>query len=154
MMPSNEGMRIVPELPAHAYKTYQIITPLSTHFRPATCTEVDCPQQAGGWRTTVDERTNLGQGQAHYIRSESGRRFTEHRDEAGLTVFTFEAGQRCFAADKHRVRLDRPEHFLVRGGDWRGDPMGGRPFLHSSPDNWVEDFALHQQDVSERIERG
>ena len=152
MINSGEGMRIEPQRPAHAYKTYQIITPLTTHFRPGTCDEVDCPQQAHGWRTAVDEATELGQRQAHYIRSESRRKYSEARSPEGLTVFTFEAGQRCFA--EHRVRLDRPEHFLVRGGDWRGDPYGGRPYVHSSPDDWVEDFALHQQGVADQIEKG
>lgn len=151
---TGDGMRIMPLMPAGAYKTYTVLSPVQTHFRPATCAEVDCPPYLHGWRTAVDEATDLGQGQAYYIRSESGRRCTEHRDEAGMTVFTFDAGQRCFASGEHRVRLDRPEHFLVRGGDWRGDPSGHRPYVHASPDDWVEDFALHQQRITDEIEKG
>lgn len=144
--------RISPNLPAGAYKTYQISAPLSTHYRAATCDEAACPHQANGWATAVDEALDLGQRQAHYIRKVSGRRFTERRDESGLTVFEFAAGQQCFA--EHKVRLDRAERYIVRGGDHRGDPTGGRPFQHTRPADWVEDFAEHQQGVADRLERG
>ena len=36
-------------------------------------------------------------------------------------VFTFEAGQQCFT--QHHVP-DRPQFFVVRDGDWRGNPTG------------------------------
>lgn len=153
-MPSPEGQRLPPAMPAGAYKTFQIVTPLRTHFRPGTCAEVDCPGYLNGFRTRVDERTDLGQSQAHYIRKESGRRFTEDRDDAGLTVFTFEPGQRCFASGDHKVRIDRPELFLTRPGDWRGNPEGGRPYQHTRPEHWTEDFAEHQQKLADRIEKG
>jgi hypothetical protein len=148
MMPSNEGMRIIPELPAHAFKTYQIVSPADT-FVKAACAQVGCVGWRNGWESHIDEATDLGRSQAHYIRGGSARTFTETRRADGVTVFRFEAGQRCFA--DHQTR---PEHFLVRDGDWRGNPYGTQPFVHSSPDDWVEDFALHQQGVSDRIERG
>lgn len=153
MMPSNEGMRIPPALPTHHMQSYQIVAPISTHFRSATCAEADCPPYLNGWRTTVDESTDLGQAQAHYIRRESRRKFVEHRDPAGLTVFEFEAGQACFAADQHKVRIERPELFFRRGGDWRGNPTGER-YQHHRPEFWVEDFAEHQQKIADRIQQG
>lgn len=133
--------RITPNLPASAYRTFQIVSPLSTHWRPATCEEAECEQYARGWESAIDESTELGQKQAWYIRKQSGRKFTESRDEQpGLTVFTFEAGQTCFSAGQHKVPLGRPEHYLVRGGDWRGNPAGVETRRHSKPEFWVEDM--------------
>lgn len=143
--------RIQPAGPPEAYKTYSVLAPPTTHFRPATCEEAECLAHANGWRTVVDERLELGQRQAHYIRAESRRKYAEHRGEDGLTVFTFEAGQTCFT--RHQARLDRPEVFTVRGGDWRGSGGLGS-YTHVRAEDWVEDFALHQQQITDRIERG
>ncbi|MET8987759.1 hypothetical protein ABZW49_20120 [Nonomuraea wenchangensis] len=143
--------RITPALPVQAFQTYQVVAPPATHWRAATCAEADCPAYLHGWRSVIDERTDLGQKQAHYIRRESGRRFAEDRDPAGLTVFAFEAGQRCFAP--HQVRTARPEVYLVRGGDWRGNPTG-QVRRHANAEDWVEDFQEHQGRLAETIERG
>jgi hypothetical protein len=145
--------RITPAMPVGAYKTYALSQPLATHFRPATCAEADCGPHRNGWATTVDESTELGQRQAHYIRKQSGRRHVEHRDEAGLTVFTFEAGQPCFQADKHRVPLERPVNHYTWGGDWRATPTRHdvRPMRG---EDWVDDFANHQDKLKTALERG
>lgn len=138
--------RIEPNQPAQHYKTYILASPISTHYRDGTCDEAGCLAQQHGWQTSVDESTDLGQRQAHYIRKLSGRRFTERRTELGLTAFTFEAGQKCFAT--HKVPLERPEFYAVRGGDWRGDPRGEGTRLHSGPDAWVNDFGEHQDRIA------
>lgn len=144
--------RIDPQLPAGAYKTYTVAAPLTTHFRPATCEEVECPYAVHGWATVVDESTELGQRQADYIRRSSGRRFTAERTPEGLTRFVFAPNQECFT--DHQTRVEREGVFLVRGGDHRGDPSGLRPYQHVRPEDWVEDFAEHQQGLADRIERG
>ena len=145
--------RIEPALPAQAYQTYAVLAPLSTHWRVASCAEVDCSAHANGWSTTVDEATELGQRQAYYIRYRAGRSFTEHRGETGLTVFDFPAGQSCFATDGHRISLERDEIFIRRGGDWRwAEP--GSTYRHTRPELWVEDFADHQDRIATAIERG
>jgi hypothetical protein len=144
--------RIQPALPAAAMKTYAIASPPATHTRPASCEEVDCRNWRRGWKTVVDENTDLGARQAHYIRKQSGRRYTAEHDEAGLTVFTFEAGQPCFT--QHRKSLERPELFMVRSGDWRGNPRGDQPVQHKRPEDWVEDFATHQDQLADRLKRG
>lgn len=143
-----------PALPATAVKTYAISAPLATHFRPATCAEMDCPQYLNGWRTLVDERIELGMAQAYYIRKELGHRFRETRTETGLTAFTFEPGQRCFKSHLHRTRIERPEIFLVREGDWRGNPRGTETRRHASPADWQDDFAQHQQTLANRLKEG
>jgi hypothetical protein len=140
-----------PAMPPSAYKSYVISAPLRTHWGPATCAAVDCGHYLGGWDSLIDERTELGQQQAWYIRKESGRRFTEERRPDGLTVFRFEAGQRCF--QQHKARNMRPETYLERGGDWRGNPTGQRR-VHARPDDWVESFALNQDRLRAIQERG
>lgn len=140
--------RIVPQVPAHLYKTYEITSPISTHYRTGTCEEAGCLAHQRGWQTSVDESTDLGQRQAHYIRTMSGRRFTERRTELGLTAFLFEAGQKCFA--EHKVSLERPELYVVRGGDWRGNPRR-EVRRHSGPDSWLNDFAQHQQTIDRAV---
>ncbi len=144
--------RVPPALPAAAMKTYQIAAPLATHWRPATCEEADCLAYLHGWQTSVDETTELGQQQAHYIRHDKTRKHAERRAETGLTVFRFEAGQACFTA--HRLPVGRPERFLVVGGDWRGNPAGIPPREHTKPDFWVEDMAGTLDDIRTRHERG
>ena len=144
--------RIQPNLPAIAYKTYQVVAPKSTHFREATCEEVNCNAWRLGWKTVIDETSTLGQMQAHYIRKESKRKYVETKLENQFTEFLFEAGQQCFAS--HQTRIDRPEIFVITGGDWRGNPLGTEPKFHSRPIDWVDDFANHQDKIQTQLERG
>lgn len=148
---SQQPFRIPPAMPVTSYKTYRVTAPLATHFRTATCAEVNCPTQAGGWITAVDETDELGAKQAFYIRNHSGRRYTEDRNHApGLTAFVFPPGEECFAA--HKVPLDRPALFIVRSGDWRGNPFDDA--VRRRPDDWVDDFANHQQQLADKINQG
>jgi hypothetical protein len=146
--------RIEPQMPAEAYKTYAIVAPRSTHWVDATCAEVDCAHYLQGWQSVIDEATELGQRQAHYIRKESGRAFRERRREDGLTVFFFEAGQACFDAQRHQRRLDRPELYIVRDGDHRGNPRGTPLRQHVKAADWVEDFAEHQAALADEHAKG
>lgn len=144
--------RIQPALGAEHMKTYEIAAPLATHHRRATCTEVECDAQARGWVSLIDETSDLGQRQAHYIRTSSGRKFAESREPTGLTRFAFAEGQTCFR--EHHVPLDRPALFIVRDGDWRGNPRRTRPRVHADPGDWVDDFANHQQGIADKQQEG
>jgi hypothetical protein len=145
-----------------AYKTFSMRAPLETHWRVATCTEVQCPREEFGWTTVALESDDLGRRQAHYIRTMSGRKFTEYRREDGMTVFEFPPGQRCFSTvirngrvvAGHPMRIERPELFIVRGGDWRGDPRHETPYVHVRAEDWVDEFANHQQRLAEAQQRG
>jgi hypothetical protein len=139
--------RITPALGVGAYQTYSITAPHDRTVR-AACEEVGCAAWLNGWQSKVDESTELGQRQAAYIRQQSGRTFREQRTGEGLTVFTFDSRQRCFA--DHRTR---PEVYAVRDGDWRGNPTG-RTRTHQSAADWTEDFGEHQQRIADQIERG
>lgn len=132
------------------YQTYSIASPRETHTRTATCDEVDCEPFLNGWATTVPTG-----GQLEAALRASGRHWaTRMPNPDGTVTFAFPPGQPCFRAATHRVGLDRPAHFLVRGGDWRGNPRGTPPVVHVRPDDWVEDFALHQQRIRSTIEKG
>lgn len=138
--------RATPMLPVQAVKTYQVTSPPDAMVA-AACKQVGCAHWRNGWDTHVDERTDLGMTQAAYIRQRSGRTFKELRTTEGLTVFRFEAHQRCFT--EHRTR---PELYMVRGGDWR--QRIGEPHRYDRPDQWVDDFATHQDRIQTAIDKG
>lgn len=145
MRPMNRADRLL--LAPAAYQTYRISSPRDTLVR-AACEQVRCAAWRLGWEMKVDESTDLGKRQAAYLRNKSGRTFRERRTEIGLTVFQFEAGQRCFQDHK-----TRPELFIVRDGDWRENPTG-RTRQHTRPQDWVEDFGEHQQKLVDSQKRG
>ncbi|MFK0018192.1 hypothetical protein [Streptomyces sp. NPDC090798] len=139
--------RIDPAMPVGAYQTYSITAPQDTTI-VAACEQVACPAWLNGWDSVIDERTELGQRQAAYIRGQSRRTFREQKRGDGLTVFRFEAHQRCF--EEHRTR---PEIYLVRDGDWRGNPTG-RQRQHTRPADWVEDMTENQGRIVDLQEKG
>ena len=137
---------IEPALPVSAYRTFSYLTPPDTHTTVVSCEQFDCQMQSNGFVVTVDEQTEIGARQAVYIRDGAGRHFMENRDDAGQTSFTFPPGENCFL--QHRVKLDRDALFIVRGGDWRGNPR--KEFrVHDSADHWVEAFAEHQDKLKQ-----
>lgn len=142
-------MRIAPVGPPQAYKTYQIAAPLKTHWRPATCAEIDCEQYREGWAIQIQ---GLEPEDLHAIRT-SGRHYTVHEVADGETWWVFEPGQPCFAAATHQCRLEREELFVLRGGDHRGNPTGRKPDLLSPP-VWVDAFGENQESLAEEMERG
>jgi hypothetical protein len=146
-----EPFRLEPALPVTSYVTYNISQPQRTHWRPATCAEMGCGHHVNGWETRVDESTDLGQKQAHYIRHDRGRRHVETRDEAGITHFAFEAGQTCF--NPHQTTVGKPELYLVRSGDWRGSPEGVLR-RHQNVEQFIDDFGEHQETLADRLKKG
>ncbi len=139
--------RIMPAGPVGAYQTYTVTSPLDRWVKSA-CEDVGCWAWKNGWQSLVDETTDIGRLRAKYIRRMSRRTFTERRGPGGVTEFRFPSGQRCF--EEHRTR---PEIYVVRGGDWRGNPTRERRTHHRAAD-WVEDFGEHQQQVADQVARG
>lgn len=143
-----EPFRIQPKMPVTAYRTYGFSRPVQTHWRRATCAEVGCPPYLHGWATTV-----LADSEDESVIRSSGRKWTRiERLEGGFHRYMFGPGQQCFAAARHRVQLERPGLFVVRDGDWRGNPTGYRRLL--TADQWVEDFGEHQERLAEGANRG
>jgi hypothetical protein len=144
---NQEPFRLTPTVGPEHMRSFSIRAPLETHWRKATCAEVNCQHYLRGWASEVDESIDLGQFQASYIRTESGRGFRESRTESGLTRFEFLPGQRCFHSDEHRVRdNDVAELYVVRDGDWRGNPLR-TPAVRLSADGWVNEFGENQERV-------
>lgn len=131
-----------------AYKTYSIHQPLATHFRPATCAEVDCPHYLEGWMTRVE---HCNAEQLHAARN-SGRRYRELALRPGETYLHFEAGQKCFHWSDHRTPVGRPELYVIRDGDARGNPTGRRDLV--SGETWNDDFGEHQERLADLLKEG
>jgi len=151
---NQEPFRFTPAGPASAYQTFEIKTPKGPQFeRPATCEEVNCDAWRNGWITRVPAASEL----EHTVRLARHQHpwLTEHVDGAEL-VFTFAPGIPCFRASQHRlpVRPDLPQMFLVKDGDWRGNPRGTQPRIHQRPEDWVEHAQEVTESVKQRIERG
>jgi len=142
--------RIPPLMGPEAYKTYEMRSPISTHFRPATCAEADCAYYRDGFQVRVE---GLAPQVLHAVQH-SGRKYTVQKPAEGETYLVFEPGQKCLRAALHRVPVGRPPLYIVRDGDWRGNPRGTKARLHQNPENWVEDFATHQQAIADEIAKG
>lgn len=145
-----------PALPAEYVMTFGIWRPITTHTVPATCEQVGCPRLATGFAVRADMMTDLGQAQAHYIRTECGRPFTEEpqmlpNGQIQIILFQFPPGVECF--EEHVRVLERPPFYVTKGGDWRGDPRGD-PVKRWYEADWVDAFANHQDHIATRVERG
>lgn len=138
--------RIDPAGPVQAYRTYGIAAPVSTHWRKATCEEVDCVNYLNGWKTILPVGSDL----IAVLRS-SGRRYTEEV-VGDLIEFIFPSGQKCFQAESHRLRGFAQEIFYTRGGDWRGATTAVEQI--NDPAEWVERFQENQVRIIEAQERG
>lgn len=145
--------RATPRLGADKVQTFQVASPLSTHWRAATCEEVACEMAERGWKMQIDLNTELGHRQAYYIKHQSGRRFTHTSIAPGMVELSFPSGQPCF--QEHRVRLeDRTEKFLVKGGDHRGNPLRTPTRVHKKAEFWLEEFQENQDRLNRIAERG
>jgi hypothetical protein len=148
--------RIEPKLPVQAMQTYGLSAPQATHYRRASCREVDCPNYVNGWMSGFDVTDPDQAYAAKMLRLHSGRLFTV-QELAGASgriekvVFTFGPGQECFL--KHSVPLEREPVYYLRGGDWRGNPTG-RKTVFSSSTPFVDDFGEHQERIKTLVERG
>ncbi len=124
------------------HKTYSLAQPTATHTRKASCEEVNCAHFLDGW--TYDTR-HLDERLWRAIQ-QSGKRF---RREVllGVEYLVFYPGQQCFA--EHRVPNDREPFYLLTHHARR---MNLRTATKFTPDNWVNDFAEHQEIIKK--ERG
>lgn len=138
--------------PVHQMRTFQLDQPLATHYRRATCDEVQCQAQAAGWRMAFDLTDPDKREAARFIRDKAGRSYTyELFDEGRRIVFTFAAGQRCFA--QHRVPLERDPFMIVRSGDIRGSGDGWR-MQHTSAESMLDHWSSDLDQLNTIRERG
>jgi len=148
---THEPFRLVPKVGAENFKTYGVARPIATHWRKATCKEIGCANFINGWRTTIDLNTPLGQTQAKYIRDHSGRKYTVVGQMNNVVTLEFPAGQKCFG--EHKRPLEREPIFYIKGGDFRGNPMG-IPTQKLRAVDWIDDFGDHQNKIADQKEKG
>lgn len=141
--------RPTPKMATTNYKTFRVMSPISTHFRPATCEEFKCKAFNEGWtyRKADLERENL-----LYAVTHAGKRYREMAAEDGVHL-VFEPGQSCFQAPTHRVPLDRPEFYFAGRGDWRSFSHR-KAQVFTRPDDWVDSFATHLDWLNNEIQKG
>jgi hypothetical protein len=138
-------------------KTYGLSAPQATHYRRASCREVECVNYANGWRSGFDVTDPVKANAARLIRLHSGRLFTVEEIRGGplntvqMVIFTFGPGQECF--QQHSVPLEREPVLYVRDGDWRGNDTGFKHVFKSNTD-WVDDFGAHQEMIKGAFEQG
>jgi hypothetical protein len=126
---------------------YRILNPAETHFRPATCAEVNCDHYLNGWRVRID---SLPPELVHAART-SGRLYEELRVAEGETYLVFEAGQACFKASQHRTNVGRTPLYVV---DTPTDNGRARRRIHTSNDSWADDLHSHTDALLGAINKG
>lgn len=132
------------------YAKFSVSQPGTTHFRTATCAEVECDAHRFGWVTAVPDGAVADQVRA--IARQTGRFCTEHRVAEDQVEFTFPAGQEGFKGGEHdhKVSLDRPAFFRRRQID------GGsvRSIKYPSAEDWRDDFGENQEKLADEQKRG
>jgi hypothetical protein len=145
-----ELFRPTPELPASAMQTHMIAAPMSTHWRRASCEEVGCLDFHNGWMVPL---TGMDEGDMWQL-EHCGRRYRQADVEGHGPVYVYEAGQPCFRTSEHVIRLDRPELFVVRRGDWRipfrEAARAGQALQFSGPDAWADHLHGHIEKITGR----
>lgn len=113
---------------------FTVTTPPSTHWRLASCEEVDCEKWRNGYVAVVTE-PNPDEIDA-LVRTvrQTGREFREERTEVGVKLH-FPPGTKCPRWQEHRVRVDR-EPLFIHG--YRGQSGQGRMV---GENEWHERFA-------------
>lgn len=149
MIVNQRIIRPEPKMPTHLYKSYVVKSPISTHFRLATCEEVECNAYTNGW---TYRKADLDESLLHIV-THAGKSFREATLNATGDVFlVFEPGQECFQASTHRMTLDRPEFYFAGRGDWRS--FSHRKAQQFNVDDWVDSFANHLDKINREIEKG
>ncbi len=154
--PLNRFASPLNKCPVTAVKTYSIEQPITTHWRKATCQEVNCVNFTKGFKVHVEKVLAMANGADILAMIKgSGKKFAELAVAPGQTWLEFEAGQTCFDGDsgRHLTNLARPPLFVVRGGDWRGNPRGEQ-HTHTSGVDWADDMQNHRDKLLSAAERG
>jgi hypothetical protein len=144
------NIRRLVQAPVQQMRTFQLAQPIKTHFRKATCKEVDCPNYANGWSMGFDLTDPERAKAARWIRDHSGRTMSAVVAEGKVTL-TFPAGQECFTT--HRVPLERDPFMVVRAGDFRGNPTGWR-MRHTSAESFADQWSDDLDKLKTKRERG
>jgi hypothetical protein len=145
--------RNAPLMRPQAYKTYGVSMPLSTHWRKATCEEAGCTSYLEGFVTTLDLSTPTGAKLADIIRHDKTRKHSMQQVSATMAKFVFPPGTECFRSFQHKVPVGRPSRFIVRGGNFLGNPDGHKRVFKNG-EEWTDDFSGHLDRLNNQRNRG
>ena len=120
---------------------YQITWPKDSHFRKATCEEVDCPHFMGGWIT----RVVIGSPQDKYIKQDKSRKQVGVKTTEAEIDYYYEPGQECFRP--HTLKIERPPFFTV---NQPGLESGRLIRRNMSFDRWTNHFNEESYKASRR----
>lgn len=124
-------------------RAYHILRPVSTHWRPATCEEVECPEFLNGWRTRIP----WGDEALLATLRASGRQGLETTGIGDAErEFLFNPGQPCFRSSLHRLPVDRPALYRIRDGV--------RQPQRVSSQGWHDDLGEHLDRLRAIQEKG
>lgn len=145
--------RATPQLPPGAMQTFEVDAPLETHWRRATCEEVECAAYTQGWSSDVPPDSD-GEIRIKQIYDNEIRRgkVTTTKTPEGFIRYHFPAGTECFRRIWHRLPLEREATFTLRSGDYRGTDGIIRTFKDGP--EWVDAFATHQDNIAQLVDRG
>lgn len=147
-------------LPAHRRKTFVYDTPSDTHYRKATCAEVECSKYANGFAIPITPSQDieafegtLKQAGYTFARGE-GPEHLAAEYPAGTRWLVFPPEQRCLESFKnpHRIALDHDPIVSIRGGDFRMFTGDNQHF--NRVDDWVDALQESTQRLHEEIEKG
>ena len=118
--------------------------PAATHWRQATCREVDCEKYLKGYKTVVP----VGHFLVDKIRHTFGKHFTEERVGDALIAFVFPAGQLCWESAVpmfHKLPLGRMPILTRRAN---------HDLRRMEPDRWIDSYNEGVHWANENKKRG
>jgi hypothetical protein len=146
-MLNRKANRPAPKMPSGSYSTYRIASPVSTHYRPAVCPEIDCKAHREGWFYYWDDLTE----ELQYLYTHAGKRW-EYKEINGSKAIWFPPGQLCFQIKSHVYSLERPEFHYVGRGDFR--TFRTRTAQKCKPEEWQDRMASNLDELKTAFERG
>lgn len=151
--------RIAPAMDPQYYKTYEMDMPLESHWRFVSCEDYECDDFMKGFVLTIDLSAEIGQRQFDFVKQDKTRSCSIQRVTETMVKAVYGPGNKCFRNVKgdplrHKLPIGRPPFYLVSGGDWRGNPRGTPTVTHRRPEDWIDDFANHQDKLATTFQRG
>ena len=136
-----------PEIGPEDQRVYKVKAPLATHFRKPSpeevrsgkaCELVDCPPYRKGWRLRWDVLTDRDR----HLATNCGRSYKLVEVSELEHWLVFPAGQPCFRATDHMVRLEEEPVLGFRDGR-------NRPVFLKDPSAFMDDLHEHTDKIEQ-----
>lgn len=134
------------------HQTFEISAPLPTHWRPASCEEVECRAFMRGFKIELDASTDEGARALADIAAVYGKAWMT-RIGPTMVRFTAPPGTPCFRRAQHRLPLERDPLFRLKDGA-PGQYRRGMRSVIMNEGEWLDRFAEHQGSIADARQRG